>query len=139
MQVQKAALEDGKTILLHDRWISKETLQAKIRDGQVYTALNGDQFIGWLRYSLFWDNTPFMNMLVVLESFRGNGIGKALVEHWEREMQQLGYQWVLTSTAQTETAQHFYQKLGYKAVGGFTPANEPYEIIFAKVIRPSLK
>lgn len=134
MLIRRAALEDGKTILLHDRWISKETLRAKILDGQVYAAFNGDQFIGWLRYSLFWDNTPFMNMLRILESYRGNGIGKALVEHWERDMRQLGYQLVLTSTAQTETAQHFYEKLGYKAVGGFTLASQPFEIIFAKAI-----
>ena len=73
-------------------------------------------------------------MRVMIVDGQGGGMGKALVEHWERDMRQLGYQLVLTSTAQTETAQHFYEKLGYKAVGGFTLASQPFEIIFAKAI-----
>ena len=53
-------------------------------------AEENDEFIGWLRFNLFWDNTPFMNMLFVLEPHRGKGIGRQLVTCWEREMRQHG-------------------------------------------------
>ena len=36
--------------------------------------------LGWLRWNLFWDEIPFMNMLYVLEHSRGVGLGRALVE-----------------------------------------------------------
>jgi len=50
----------------------------------------------------------------------------------ESEMRKLGYARVLTSTLSTETAQYFYQKRGYKNIGGFNLSDEPYEIIFQK-------
>ena len=48
--------------------------------------------------------------------------------------QELEYSNVMTSTASNEYAQHFYNKLGYIAVGGFSPVGEPYEIILSKVL-----
>jgi hypothetical protein len=47
-------------------------------------------------------------------------------------MKAKGYKILLTSSAQTESAQHFYNRLGYKAIGGFNLLREPYEIIFCK-------
>ena len=55
-----------------------------------------------------------------------------MVLHWEEEMQQLGYESVMTSTASDEYDQHFYRKLGYETIGGFTPFGDPYELILAK-------
>jgi len=49
-------------------------------------------------------------------------------------MRKNGHKIVLTSSAQTEFAQHFYVKLGYKAIGSFSIANEPLEIIFEKTL-----
>lgn len=88
---------------------------------RIYIVEAEDSIAGWLRYGLFWDNTPFMNMLYLLEEYRGKGLGSALVSHWERELLARGFSTVMTSTASDEYAQHFYHKLGYRAVGGFTP------------------
>lgn len=73
-----------------------------------------------------------MNMLYVLEDSRGKGYGRKLVEHWEKEMRNLKYNVVMTSTASDEYAQHFYHKLGYETIGGFLLGNDPYETILAK-------
>jgi ribosomal protein S18 acetylase RimI-like enzyme len=56
------------------------------------------------------------------------------VTFWEEDMKNKGCEVLLTSSAQDEYAQHFYVKLGYKAVGSFTLADEPLEIMFAKFI-----
>jgi hypothetical protein len=40
----------------------------------------------------------------------------------------------MTSTASDEYAQHFYQKLGYTTIGGFTPFGDPYVLIFSKML-----
>ena len=132
MLIRTALPEDVEAILLHDPWITAETARKKAADGQLFAAVEEGRLTGWLRYGLFWDNTPFLNMLYVLEEHRGKGIGARLVEYWENEMKKLGYRLLLTSTAQPELAQHFYVKLGYQAVGGFLPAQEPYEIILVK-------
>ncbi|MBD5117507.1 MAG: GNAT family N-acetyltransferase [Ruminococcaceae bacterium] len=134
MKIRFAAISDTDNLCKHDRHISKQELEASINMKRVYIAEEGDVFIGWLRYNLFWDNTPFMNMLYLLDGYRGKGNGKALVRHWENEMKALGFGTVMTSTASDEYAQHFYNRLGYAAIGGFTQEGEPYELILSKKI-----
>ena len=50
----------------------------------------------------------------------------------QAEMRKLGFSTVMTSTASDEYAQHFYQKLGYTAIGGFGLPGESYELVFSK-------
>jgi len=134
MDIRKATLDDLDMIAANDIWIGRDILQKKIADGQVYAAYDKREFIGWLRYGMFWDNTPFMNMLFLLEQYRRKGFGRQLVSFWENDMRKNGHKLALTSSAQTEYAQHFYNKLGYKAIGSFMLANEPLEVILAKPI-----
>ena len=87
-----------------------------------------DKFVGWLRYNLFWDNTPFMNMLYLLDNERGKGNGSRLVIFWENEMKQKNYEFVLTSTQSNEEAQFFfYRKIGYVDSGALLLPNEQLE------------
>ena len=132
MTIRLAERGDLELIARQDKWVSREILQQKIERGEVLAAFEDGFLIGWLRYGLFWDNTPFLTLLHVAESRRGQGVGRALTACWEEAMRRQGYPVVLTSTAQDETAQHFYTKLGYAAIGGFTPPGEPYELLFSK-------
>ena len=132
MTIQPAREVHIPFLLQHDRHISEPELRNQVSLGRILIAQEQGIFCGWLRWNLFWDNTPFMNMLYLMESHRGKGYGKALVEFWEAEMKASGYRMVLTSTASDEYAQHFYQKLGYAAIGGFTMPGDPYELIFVK-------
>lgn len=92
--------------------------------------------MGWLRWNLFWDNTPFMNMLYILESYRHLGIGTLLAQHWERLMHSQGYSAVMTSSLSNEEAQHFYRKYGYQDSGALMLPGEALEIIFYKDLKP---
>lgn len=134
LSIRFAKALDIDIIAKHDKWIDIEMLKEKIEKKQVYVAYDGKSFAGWLRYNLFWDNTPFMSMLHLLPDYRGKGIGSKMVGFWEEQMKTQGYKIFLTSTAQTETAQHFYYKLGYKAIGSFNLEQEPLEIIFSKKV-----
>jgi GNAT superfamily N-acetyltransferase len=137
---------DGKKIILryanhndyswlceHDKHISAEILKYKIANKEVYVVEKDGKIIGWLRYNLFWDNVPFMNMIYLLEEYRKMGIGEKLANYWEDEMKQKGYNNILTSTQSSEDAHHFYRRLGYKEIGGFKYLDDPYESMFQKV------
>lgn len=119
----------------YDKHISNEELENSVRLKRIIVQFVDEGFVGWLRYNLFWDNTPFMNMLYVLEGFRGKGYGKELVSFWENEMRRQGYNRVLTSTLSNEQAQFFYRKLGYTDAGSLLLPDEPLEIIFLKKLR----
>lgn len=135
MLILYAVTDDIDCLCSYDKHITKQELQNLIKEKRVYIAKENNEFAGWLRFNLFWDNTPFMNMLFVLDEYRGKGIGKALAEHWEQDMKKQGYSCLMTSTASNEYAQHFYNKLGYMTVGGFMPNDSPYEIILSKGIK----
>lgn len=135
MLVRTANIDDMHRLMEYDRHISSDEMKNLLNLGRVYVAEEDRTFVGWLRYNLFWDNTPFMNMLFVLDDYRGKWYGQKIVEHWEMQMKLAGYEVVLTSTASDEYAQHFYNRLGYTAIGGFILLNDPYEIIMSKTIK----
>ena len=132
MTIRPALSADLPLLAEYDRHIAREELHNLIALGRVAIAEEGETFLGWLRWNLFWDNTPFLNMLYLSEPHRGKGCGKALMQWWEAEMRKLGFSTVMTSTASDEYAQHFYRKLGYTAIGGFGLPGESYELVFSK-------
>lgn len=132
IRIRPATFGELNVISESDRHVPREHMEKLISDGFIATAFYEEQFAGLLRYGLFWDEVPFMNMLWVKEEYRGKGVGTALVREWERLMAEKGYGTAMTSTQANETSQHFYRKLGYRDMGGFTPFGEEYEIIMGK-------
>ena len=132
MTFRYADMLDFAVISQHDRHVAADVLRDKISRREVLVAYDGAAFAGWLRYNLFWDNTPFMNILFLPPEYQRKGVGKAFVRFWEDEMKALGHQLLLTSTQQNESAQHFYVKLGYQAIGSFLLPGDTLEILFAK-------
>lgn len=100
-----------------DHYLPEDQFRQKVRDKMGYVLLVDDVVVGLLRYNLFWDEHPFCTMLYVEDNYQGQGYGKALMEFWEKEMQQLGYKMLMTSTQVDENVQHFYRKLGYQDAG----------------------
>jgi len=133
--IRIATDNDLDFLLEHDRHIARELIPRKITDSQVYVATTADgEVVGWLRYGLWYDLIPFMNMLYILEPHRREGLGRQLVERWEQDMREIGFDMVLTSTQADEEGQHFYRKLGYIDTGVLLLPGEPAEIILRKHI-----
>lgn len=119
-----------------DAHLPTEEFAEKVRTRRGYVLLLDGRPAGILRYNLFWDNTPFCTLLYIAPDFRGMGLGKALMLHWEADMRRRGFAMLMTSTQSDEDAQHFYRKLGYRDCGGFIvniPGFEqPLELLFLK-------
>lgn len=120
-----------------DRHLSKQEFKNKQMRGECYVLVENQRNIGVLRYGLFWDNTPFLNLIVLSPEVRHKGLGRAAVLAWEKEMHAKGYPVVMTSTQADEPAQHFYRKLGYKECGclvlhDIPEMAQPMEIFFIK-------
>ena len=134
IKIRYAENKDFLWLIENDKHILENILNNKIENREIIIVEKNGQKIGWLRYNLFWDNIPFMNMIYFLEEYRKIGLGDKLVKYWEAEMKQKGYKNLLTSTQSNEEAQHFYRKIGYKEIGGFKYYDDPYEIIFKKIL-----
>ena len=133
--IRSAIPADLPFLAEHDRHVTPAELDNLIRLGRILLIEADGEAVGWLRWNLFWDNTPFMNMLYLLEGYRMQGLGRALTRHWEQQMRELGYDAVLTSTQANEPAQHFYRHLGYADIGGFLLPGESYELIMTKSLQ----
>ena len=132
MEIRYAGPSDIEMISEYDEHLSKEELKNAIALKRIILLFIDGRFEGWLRFNLFWDNIPFMNLLFILEEQRGRGYGRELVGFWEREMKAQGYRFVMTSTQSDEEAQFFYRRLGYIDRGALVLPDEPLEIIFYK-------
>lgn len=121
-----------------DSHIKESEFLNKIERQMGYVITENGIPVGLLRYNLFWDNTPFCNLLFVDWDSQGRGYGKDLMTHWEKDMRLQGYDMVMTSTQVDENAQHFYRKIGYQDVGGLIinlPGHEqPMEMFLIKGI-----
>lgn len=130
--IKYAEISDLESLSELDKHISGVELKQIIERRHLIIAENSGHITGWLRFGMFWDEIPFMNMLFVVEAERGNGIGTALADFWENEMRFAGFSRVLTSTLSNERAQHFYRKRSYKDCGSLILPGEPLEIILLK-------
>jgi GNAT superfamily N-acetyltransferase len=105
--------------------------------GRVLVARREDdsgERLGFLRWGLFWDHVPMMNLLLVVPDARGRGVGTALVAEWERQCAADGHRVVLTSTQADESAQHFYRGLGYADAGALIYPGQATELFFTKTV-----
>ncbi len=132
MTIRWADWEDWPELCKRDHHLPEQELRRAIRLRRVLVGVDNGALVGWLRYNLFWDNTPFLNLLYVKEEYRNLGWGRALHQHWEEAMKKEGFSVLLTSTQAEECSQHFYRRLGYRDIGGFLLPPEPYELMLAK-------
>ncbi|MDE5671557.1 MAG: GNAT family N-acetyltransferase [Eubacterium sp.] len=135
MEIRYATMADKEILLSRDSHIKESVWEETIKNNREIIIFVDGNFVGWLRWNLFWDEIPFMNMLYFLEEYRGKGYGTQIVQFWENEMIKLGYDKVITSSQANESAQHFYRKLGYRDAGGFFSVRNDLEIVFTKELK----
>ena len=63
-----------------DRRISSDLLSDVVSAERVMVVEVDGVAVGFLRWGLFWDRVPFMNLLWVLPEWRGQGVGTAWVD-----------------------------------------------------------
>lgn len=136
IQIRYVETQDREFWNRLDAHLPEEEFAEKVRTRRGYVLLLDGRPAGILRFNLFWDNTPFCTLLYIAPDFRGMGLGKALMLHWEADMRRRDFAMLMTSTQSDEDAQHFYRKLGYRDCGGIVvniPGFEqPLELLFIK-------
>lgn len=130
--IRYAAPEDIGELSALDRHVSQTELMSCINLHRVIVCTENGLLSGLLRYSMFWDNIPFMNMLFIVEEERGKGYGSRLADFWESEMRCAGHRLVLTSTQSDERGQLFFRGRGYVDCGSLILPGEVTELIMYK-------
>lgn len=87
----------------------------------MFAALDEDKFVGGVQGSVTEDSM-YISRLAVDESYRGNGIGKKLMDKIEEKAKEQNVYSINLGTLEFQ-ARKFYEKLGYKVV--FIKENDP--------------
>ena len=127
MDIRTAFPADLEGVRQYDRHIPEIRLADCIRRGLVDVLVEDGRIVGILRWSLFWQSLPFLDLIYLDESLRGQGWGTRMMAHWEKNMSAQGYQDVMLSTQSDETSKFFYEKLGYRRCGSFLPPDQDVE------------
>ncbi len=136
MRIGVAKPSEIAEVLRYDRHIQRERLQKALEDGLVYALYEDQTIVGVLRYSLFWQSIPFVDLLYIDGSRQRQGHGRAMMTDWEDRMRERGFDHVMLSTQADEEAKYFYEKLGYRNIGAFLPPEqEADELMYLKELR----
>ena len=138
MELREMTQQDITFVMGVGSHMKEAALQDLLGTRSGFVLWEGAKPVGWMHHCLLWGKLPFLNLLYVLEGWRGRGFGTQAMAAWEKEMKNRGFEMVLVSTQADETAQHFYRKLGYVDCGGLffqnTPFDQPTELFFRKVL-----
>lgn len=135
MQIMKVWEDRYADVIRYDRHIAEDRLRESLRNGKVYALCRDDRVVGVLRYSLFWQSIPFVDLLYIHEGLQNRGYGRQMMARWEADMRAAGFAYAMLSTQADETAKYFYEKLGYHLAGSFLPPEQDAdELIYWKAI-----
>ena len=136
MTIRTAVPADLDGIRNYDRHIPAARLEDCIRRGQVDVLEDNGKILGVLRWNLFWQSLPFLDLIYLDDALRGQGWGSKMMARWEENMASQGFRHVLLSTQEDELAKFFYEKLGYALCGDFLPPDqEARELIYRKELK----
>lgn len=127
MTIGLAEMKDLQKLSALDRHVPLARLKECVEKGWTWTLKDGEEILGVLRCSLFWQTIPFLDLIYLKEDVRGKGFGTEMMRIWEKTMARAGYGHVMTSTQADEEAFRFYEKLGYRKTGGFFPPEQDAE------------
>ena len=137
MTIRTAVPADLDGIRNYDRHIPASRLEDCIRRRQVDVLVDdGGTIRGVLRWNLFWQSLPFLDLIYLDDSLRGQGWGTEMMDLWEINMAEQGFRHALLSTQEDETSKFFYEKLGYTLCGDFLPPDqEARELMYRKELK----
>ncbi len=90
MDIRYGQASDFGWLQEHDKHANPEWISRCLHHGEYILAADEQDRKGFLRFSMFWGNIPYMDLIWVLKNFRQHGVGSGLFSFWEKEMKKRG-------------------------------------------------
>jgi GNAT superfamily N-acetyltransferase len=92
-----------------------EYIQSRLQEDYVFLAQVNGVNAGFLIYSIWWGNCPFIELIEVRPGFRRQGIATALLRAAARELQDKGFRKLVSSSEIVNTLSlEFHAMLGFE-------------------------
>jgi GNAT superfamily N-acetyltransferase len=120
VNVREASEADLPWCLSTDGHLDEAALLSKIRAREILVADSDGEPAGLLRFDLMWSSVPFIAQIRVLETYRRQGVGQALLQAVEERARACGSIAVLSSIAlgsDRTAALSWHEAMGFERLG----------------------
>ncbi len=135
LKIDYATQNDVNWIHKNER-LDKQDVIRKVERKEYIIAKIDDEFVGYLRFTLFWSQIPYIDMIIVEKEHQRKGIGKAMLQFLEDYAIKNGQKIIMSSSQQDEPEpQAWHRRMGFKEAGiieHLMPIQDVPEIIFIK-------
>ncbi|MDF2650172.1 MAG: putative acetyltransferase protein [Paenibacillus sp.] len=120
----------GDTNDLHDvvngdRHVPAHILIWKLQNQEIVIATDDNELVGYLRLEYLWSKYPYIGLIMVHPDYRGNGIGKRLLQFVEEHLKKKGIKALYSSSQVNEhDPQQWHRKMGFQECGIINGINE---------------
>jgi GNAT superfamily N-acetyltransferase len=138
VQIDFASEGELRWIEQNDTYISRQTIEKKLKDREYIVARHKDRLAGYIRFGYFWSMIPYIEIISVEDQFKLQGIGRAMVNFLEDLARAKGQKLIMSSSQADEPqAQAFHRKVGFRDAGALVdllPLQSVTEVVFVKTI-----
>ena len=90
-------------------------IAARLRDKTVFVAKNNGTALGFLIYTIWWGNCPFIELIKVRKPYQRQGTGIALLKAAANDIQKQHFKTVISSSEViNEIGTNFHRRWGFK-------------------------
>ena len=96
--VRYAVNDDFAWLDESDNHVNSDWIKRCLSHKEYVIAVENDKRLGFLRFSYFWGDIPYMDLIRVNKDRRRQGIGTAMFQFWESEMKNRDTKVLMTSS-----------------------------------------
>ena len=127
-------------VVAQDGYESRDHVAQQISAGAVWIAEDAAVPLGYLRLEYLWGRIPYIALIRVLPTYRGRGVGRALLAMVELHLSAAGHQWLYSSSQADEAEpQAWHRHMGFSECDFLAGVNAAGvgEIFFRKALGSS--
>jgi ribosomal protein S18 acetylase RimI-like enzyme len=123
--VRFAGPDDLEWCVVEDDHVTEQIIRHKIVDNEIILAELDGQIIGYVRLEYLWSTIPYIALIFVKEAYRGEGIGRMLLDFLIEHLKFFGYDELFSSSQVNEPeAQAWHRGNGFTECGIINGLNE---------------
>ncbi len=133
----RPATIDDLDFASQDGHIPREVVSDKIGRNEIVVAILEGHRVGYARVEFLWSTVPFLSLIWVLESYRWQGVGAAILAHLEARFSAEGHAALFSSSQADEPEpQAWHRRQGFEDCGRIDGINDNGigEVFFRKAL-----
>lgn len=134
---QTGTIQQVENCRSFDQHISVEFLKWKLQHDEIFLAMHQNEVVGYLRLEYIWTTLPYIGLIFLKDEFRGQDIGKNLLQFLEEYLKQKGKDKLYSSSQIDEPPpQQWHRKMGFTECGVLNSINDNGvgELFFVKIL-----